>query len=116
MAVEFGSFDTGVVDSPSAIVVTSRMRTVVWEKTSSSAVFSAIHTVSPGARAWPIAVTPRTTAARYRYCGIVGASSSSACNSAAASMAASRSGGTRAHLLNLSAKSRDMSSNGSQTM
>ena len=115
-AVEFGSLETGVRDNSNAIVVTSRMRVVVSENTASiDGAPEAIHCEIPGASDLPTQVTPITTAARNRYCGIVGALSSSAWNSAAASMAAIRSGGTRAQALNRSAKSRDINSNGSHT-
>ena len=74
IAVAFGSFDAAVVDSIKASVVTSRMRVVVSEKIPAAvAELSAIQVAIGGASAWPTAVTPMTTAARYRYCGIVGA-------------------------------------------
>ena len=115
-AVEFGNLATGVADRSNAIVVTSRMRTVVSENNASIAgKVAAIQPDIPGAIDRLIQVTLTTIASKYRYCGIVGAVSSSTCDAAASSINAMRSSGTRAHLLNLSAKSRDISNNGSHT-
>jgi hypothetical protein len=99
-AVEFGSRDTGVVDNTRAIVVTSRILTVVSENTAERVGDRPpIPSASPGASAAAVQVTPTTTAKRYRYCGMEGALSSSMCSTAAASISSTRSAGTRAHRL-----------------